>query len=86
LPGQSARWISPQKLTDDNGLVLLSDMNDWSPLYGQTFALHGKNGLILQGIDPSNGVRPVLPPPASAPLAATSACWTAPCRGNKSSR
>ena len=26
-------WISPQKLTDSSSLVLLSDMNDWSPLY-----------------------------------------------------
>src|ERR1041384_8616592 len=28
-----ATWISPQKLTDASALVLLSDMNDWSPLY-----------------------------------------------------
>jgi len=54
LPGQSARWLSPQKLTDKSSLVLLSDMNDWSPTYRQTFAPHGKNGLILQGMDPSN--------------------------------
>lgn len=47
-------WISPEKLTHDPGLVLLSDMNDWSPLYRQTFAPHGKNGMILVGIDPSN--------------------------------
>ena len=49
-----ATWISPRKLSDDPGLVLLSDMNDWSPLYRQTFAPHGKNGMILAGIDPSN--------------------------------
>jgi len=49
-----ATWISPRKLTDDPGLVLLSDMNDWSPLYRQTFAPHGKNGMILAGIDPAN--------------------------------
>jgi prepilin-type N-terminal cleavage/methylation domain-containing protein len=54
LPGQTVRWISPQKLTADPGLVLLSDMNDWSPIYRQTFAPHGKNGMILRGIDPSN--------------------------------
>ena len=54
LPGQSGTWISPQKLTEKSTLVLLSDMNDWSPIYRQTFAPHGKNGLILQGIDPSN--------------------------------
>jgi prepilin-type N-terminal cleavage/methylation domain-containing protein len=49
-----ATWISPRKLTDNPGLVLLSDMNDWSPLYRQTFAPHGKNGMILAGIDPAN--------------------------------
>jgi prepilin-type N-terminal cleavage/methylation domain-containing protein len=54
LPGYTNRWISPQKLTEDPGLVLLSDMNDWSPIYGQTFAPHGKNGHVLSGIDPSN--------------------------------
>jgi hypothetical protein len=47
-------WISPQKLSDDSALVLLSDMNDWSPGYGQSFAPHGKNGAILQGQDASN--------------------------------
>jgi len=54
LPGQTARWISPQKLTDKADLVLLSDMNDWSPLYRRSFAPHGKSGSIRRGIDPSN--------------------------------
>lgn len=54
LPGFTARWTSPQRLTDDNQLVLLSDLNDWSPGYGQTFAPHGKNGLILKALDASN--------------------------------
>ena len=54
LPGFTARWTSPQRLTDDSSLVLLSDMNDWSPGYAQTFAPHGKNGLILEAMDPSN--------------------------------
>jgi len=54
LPGQTATWISPQKLTEKADLVLLSDMNDWSPLYRQSFAPHGKNGPIRKGIDPSN--------------------------------
>jgi len=48
------RWISPQRLTDDPSLVLVSEMNDWSPLYGRTFAPHGKNGPILTGGDYSN--------------------------------
>jgi prepilin-type N-terminal cleavage/methylation domain-containing protein len=54
LPGFSATWISPQKLTDQSALVLISDMNDWSPGYGETFAPHGKNGAILSGADASN--------------------------------
>jgi len=49
-----ATWVSPQRLTDRPTLVLLSDMNDWSPLYGQSFAPHGRNGMIRQGLDPSN--------------------------------
>jgi prepilin-type N-terminal cleavage/methylation domain-containing protein len=54
LPGQTARWVSPQKLTEKPDLVLLSDMNDWSPLYRQSFAPHGKNGPVRKGIDPAN--------------------------------
>lgn len=55
MPG-GATWISPQKLTDASNLVLLSDMNDWSPLYdgGRTFAPHGKNGPVIQALDPAN--------------------------------
>ena len=52
-----ATWVSPQKLTDSSSLVLLSDMNDWSPLYdsGRSFVPHGKNGPIVQALDPANG-------------------------------
>jgi hypothetical protein len=50
----TATWISPQRLTDDPSLVLLSDLNDWSPGYGQTFAPHGRGGPILEGLDASN--------------------------------
>lgn len=49
LPGYAGTWISPLRLTGDSSLVLVSDMNDWSPGYGQTFAPHGKNGAILNG-------------------------------------
>ena len=49
LSGQTGTWISPMRLTQDPSLVLVSDMNDWSPDYGQTFAPHGKNGAILNG-------------------------------------
>lgn len=52
--GGTARWVSPQKLTDPGTLVLLSDMNDWSRADGRTFAPHGKNGAILTGSDASN--------------------------------
>src|SRR5207244_1209423 len=48
------RWISPQRLTDDPALVLVSEMNDWSPGYRQSFAPHGKNGTILIGSDYAN--------------------------------
>ncbi len=54
LPGFSGTWISPQRLTDDPGLVLVSDMNDWSPGYGETFAPHGSTGAVLNGGDYSN--------------------------------
>ena len=47
-------WVSPQRATDSSRLVVLSDMNDWSPGYGQTFAPHAKNGPALQGTDASN--------------------------------
>jgi prepilin-type N-terminal cleavage/methylation domain-containing protein len=47
-------WISPIKLSDEPGLVLVSDLNDWSPGYGNTFAPHGKSGPILAGGDYSN--------------------------------
>ena len=49
MPGYTNQWVSPVKLADDPGLVLVSDMNDWSPTYGQTFAPHGKYGPVLNG-------------------------------------
>ena len=42
-------WLSPQKATEDPSLVLISDMNDWSPGYGQTFVPHGKAGPVMEG-------------------------------------
>ncbi len=44
-------WVSPQKLTDSSSLVLISDLNDWSPGYCQSFAPHGKNGPLLASGD-----------------------------------
>lgn len=54
LAGRSETWISPQKLTEPGQRVLLSDLNDWSPGYGKTFAPHGKNGPVLIGADYAN--------------------------------
>jgi prepilin-type N-terminal cleavage/methylation domain-containing protein len=60
---KAARWISPQRTIDNSGLVLVSDMNDWSPGHGQTFAPHGKNGAVLHGNDASNADSGGLSPP-----------------------
>jgi prepilin-type N-terminal cleavage/methylation domain-containing protein len=54
-----AAWYSPRKTTDlppptffENGiLVLVTDLNDWSPGYGKTFAPHGRSGPILEAGD-----------------------------------
>ena len=48
------QWISPQRLTEDPQLVLISEMNDWSVGEGLTFAPHGKGGPIFEGADPGN--------------------------------
>lgn len=47
-------WRSPQKTMDDSFLVLWTDLNDWSPGYGKSFAPHGVNGPILVDGDASN--------------------------------
>jgi prepilin-type N-terminal cleavage/methylation domain-containing protein len=44
-------WISPQSLTDGGSLVLVSDMNDWSPDYRESFAPHGANGPVFRSGD-----------------------------------
>ncbi len=54
--GHTNTWISPQKLTDNPGLELITDMNDWSPGYMQTFAPHGKSGRIVTGGDDYSNV------------------------------
>jgi prepilin-type N-terminal cleavage/methylation domain-containing protein len=54
--GGTARWISPQRLTDSSSRVLLTDMNDWSVTDGRTFAPHGRSGPVLVGTDASNQV------------------------------
>ncbi len=53
--GGKATWISPQSLSDSSSLVLLADLNDWSPAYDKTFAPHGPRGPVLKsGSDYSN--------------------------------
>jgi prepilin-type N-terminal cleavage/methylation domain-containing protein len=49
-------WISPLTLADDPRLVLVSEMNDWSPGYngGKTFVPHGKGGAVMNSGDYSN--------------------------------
>ena len=54
VSGSTARWVSPKKLTDDNTLVVVSDMNDWSRADRRTFAPHGGRGPMLAGTDVSN--------------------------------
>jgi len=52
-PGFST-WTSPQTLGADSSLVLVTDMNDWSPGYRKSFAPHGARGPILRQGDFSN--------------------------------
>lgn len=53
--GYPNRWISPQKLTDNNSsLVLVTDLNDWSPGDQKSFAPHGSRGPILQAGNNAN--------------------------------
>ncbi|MDH7504120.1 MAG: type II secretion system protein [Verrucomicrobiota bacterium] len=54
LPGHTGKWTSPQKLSEEPSLVLVTDANDWSPGYGKTLAPHGANGPILRGRDVTN--------------------------------
>ena len=46
--GGFSLWISPQTISDDSALPLVTDMNDWSPVYGNSFAPHGARGPILR--------------------------------------
>jgi prepilin-type N-terminal cleavage/methylation domain-containing protein len=55
-------WISPQKLSDDNSLPLVTDMNDWSPAYQNTFAPHGARGPIMRKGDFANAGAAGSPP------------------------
>ncbi len=54
LEGQTSVWVSPQNLSGDPGLVLVTDLNDWSPAESKTFAPHGPNGPVFRGRDFGN--------------------------------
>ncbi|HNQ89261.1 MAG TPA: DUF1559 domain-containing protein [Verrucomicrobiota bacterium] len=54
LEGHGATWVSPQTLSEDPKLVLVTDPNNWSPGYGKTLAPHGPHGPILKGYDALN--------------------------------
>ncbi len=54
LPGQTGTWVSPQTLSESGNLVLVTDLNDWSPGYKKTFAPHGWGGPILKSRDYGN--------------------------------
>jgi len=47
-------FISPQTLSDSPDLELVTDINDWSPGFGKTFAPHSANGPVSKGADFSN--------------------------------
>lgn len=71
VTGSSAQWFSPQKLTDNNTRVMISDMNDWSRGDRRTFAPHGSHGAILVGTDASNqNATPNTPAKTSAGIGA----------------
>jgi len=40
-------WVSPQRVTDSPSLVLVTDLNDWSPGYAKSFAPHTRSGPVL---------------------------------------
>ena len=43
-----AGWRSPQRISDDPSLVVITDANDWSPGYGKSFAPHARTGPVLR--------------------------------------
>jgi prepilin-type N-terminal cleavage/methylation domain-containing protein len=79
-------WRSPQKITDDSSLVLVADLNAWSPGYGKTLAPHGATGPVLRDGDFSNpGPRARRARP-SAPAAVMSGTWMARSGGFRSNK
>jgi prepilin-type N-terminal cleavage/methylation domain-containing protein len=59
--GNYSDWVSPNKITDDGKLILIADLDEWSPSWKWSRAAHGSRGPIFLG-DPFNGAvggRPV---------------------------
>lgn len=46
-----ASWVSPQTINDASMLVIVTDLNDWSPGYGKAFAPHTAHGAVLKDSD-----------------------------------
>lgn len=49
--GQFKGFVSPQRITENPTVVVVADLNDWSPGYAKVFAPHCKSGPILKGDD-----------------------------------
>ena len=45
--GEFQGWISPQTLSDNPSLPLVTDLNTWSPGYMHSLAPHGPRGPML---------------------------------------
>jgi prepilin-type N-terminal cleavage/methylation domain-containing protein len=52
--GSFKGFVSPQHTEEDASLVLVTDINDWSPGFGKTFAPHAANGPVSRDNDFSN--------------------------------
>jgi prepilin-type N-terminal cleavage/methylation domain-containing protein len=61
VTGAFMQWISPQAITDDPSLPLVTDANDWSPGHGKTFVPHARTGAVSTE-DFSNGLLFGAPP------------------------
>jgi hypothetical protein len=53
--GGCTNWVSPQTAHDDGALPLITDINDWSPASGKTFAAHSNRGPVMKNDDADKG-------------------------------
>ena len=70
-------WVSPQRVTESPSLVLVTDLNDWSPGYAKSFAPHTRSGPLLVDDNSRTTTPPALRARKSAPRAVTSVIWMA---------